>query len=106
MKVLLDENVAFRLRPLIVGHDVYTVAYMSWNGLRNGQLLARAGAAGFDALVTTDGNIERQQNPSTLPLAVVVLDAPGNDLSDLAPLVPALLTVLAALAPRAIRHVP
>jgi hypothetical protein len=106
MKVLLDETVPFRLRPLIVGHDVYTVAYMGWKGLRNGRLLAQAAATGFDELVTTDGSIEHQQNLSTLPLAVVVLNAPSNDLSDLAPLVPALLNVLFALTPRSVRHVP
>lgn len=105
VKVLLDENIPFRLRPLIVGHDVYTVAYMGWKGHRNGQLLAQA-AAGFEVLVTTDGSVEHQQNLSTLPVAVVVLDAPTNDLSGLAPLVPGVLTALSALTPRSVRHVP
>jgi len=58
MKVLLDENLPHELRHLITGHDVFTVTYMGWSGLRNGALLARATEAGFDALITLDSGIE------------------------------------------------
>ncbi len=30
------------------------VAFMRWKGLKNGALLARAAAEGFEALITTD----------------------------------------------------
>ena len=74
-------------------------------GLRNGKLLAQADTAGFEALITTDVNIEHQQNLATLPLAIVILHSPSNDLADLAPLVPRLLIPLSNLSPRAVTHV-
>jgi hypothetical protein len=43
MKVLLDENLPHELRHEVVGHDVYTVQFMGWCGLRNGAPLAQAG---------------------------------------------------------------
>jgi len=78
---------------------------MGWKGVRNGALLAQAAAAGFEALITTDSSIEHQQNLASLPLAVVVLEAPSNDLSDLTPLVPQLLTALRSLPSRTVTHV-
>ena len=54
MKLLLDEKLPHRLRPLLAGHDVFTVAYMKWAGIENGALLALAVAEGFEALITKD----------------------------------------------------
>jgi hypothetical protein len=42
MKLLLDECVVQDFRHLITGHDVFTVAYVGWSGVKNGQLLIRA----------------------------------------------------------------
>jgi hypothetical protein len=106
MKILLDECVVQEFRHLIVGHDVYTVGYMGWSGTKNGALLNRAAAERFDALVTTDQNIEYQQNLATLPIAVVTLIAPSNDIDDLRPLVPGLLKALSQLAARSLVRVP
>ena len=36
MKILLDENLPHVLRHALVGHDVFTVAYMEWGGTENG----------------------------------------------------------------------
>src|SRR6266566_3966206 len=105
MKLLLDECLPVDVRLLIQGHDVFTVAFMGWRGIKNGQLLALAGNNGFDALVTTDSSIERQQNLSTLPVAVIILHAPSNDIDDLKPLVPGLHTVLGSLVAKSIHHV-
>lgn len=66
-----------------------------WGGVANGRLLAHASEAGFDALITSDRGFEFEQNPETLPLAVVIMLAPTNRIHDLAPLMP---DVLAALA--------
>jgi hypothetical protein len=30
-----------KLRTEIVGHDVFTVAFMDWSGVENGELLAK-----------------------------------------------------------------
>ena len=47
MKVLLDENLDHRLRRHLSMHDVYTVDYMGWSGLKNGELLRGAEDDGF-----------------------------------------------------------
>lgn len=102
MKLLLDENVPHRLRPLIEGHECFTVAYMDWLGTTNGALLAAAAGAGFEALLTKDTNLPYQQDATNLPLAVVVLKAPSNRLDDIRPLVPALIDALKNLTPNAV----
>lgn len=76
-----------------------------WDRLRNGQLLAAAAAAGFDAVLTVDRGIKHQQNPTTLPVAVVVLEAPSLDLATLARAVPALLEAIRDAKPRTLRIV-
>lgn len=60
MKLLLDENMPHRLRPLLVGHDCATVTYMGWSGKRNGELLTLAAANEFEAILTNDTNIPFQ----------------------------------------------
>ena len=102
MRLLLDENLPHRLRPLLEGHEAVTARYMGWGGKQNGELLALAADGGFDALLTKDSNLQFQQNPAKLPLAVVVLQAPSNALDDLRPLVPALLEALQTLTPNAV----
>ncbi|MGD0767962.1 MAG: DUF5615 family PIN-like protein [Tepidisphaeraceae bacterium] len=105
MKLLLDENLPHRLRPLLVGHDVYTVAYMKWNGIENGELLDLAAKNGFDVLVTKDNGMPYEQNAAALPCALIVLQAPSNALEDIKPLVPQILTRLAILVPKSIVRV-
>jgi predicted nuclease of predicted toxin-antitoxin system len=102
MKLLLDENLPHRLRPLLVGHDIYTVAYMKWKGIENGELLELAANNGFDALLTKDNGMPYEQNAADLPCAIIVLKAPSNALSDLEPLVPRILSGLPTLVPRSI----
>lgn len=101
MKLLLDENIPHDFRHLVTGHEVATVAYLDWKGIRNGELMKRASAAGFDALITCDMGI-KHQHPGVLPLAVIALEAPSNRLAALRPLVPALLRSLEALSPRSL----
>jgi hypothetical protein len=52
MKLILDENLPHQLRHELPGHDCYTVAFMGWGGVENGELLSRAASAGFDAVLT------------------------------------------------------
>ena len=42
MKMLLDESVPWKLRELLVGHDVWTVNYLGWDSKSNGELLKLA----------------------------------------------------------------
>ena len=93
MKLLLDENLPHRLRLLLVVHEVFTVAYMKWRGIENGDLLALAAQHGFDALVTKDSGIPYEQNVGKLPCAVVILEARSNSIRHIQPLVPKLLSV-------------
>ena len=69
------------------GHAVFSVAYMGWGGVENGELLRLAGAEGFDALITNDRGLEYEQNLDTLPLAVVVLLPRANTLEAIRPMV-------------------
>ena len=94
MRVLLDENLPHELRRELPGHDVFTVQYQGWSGLKNGVLLSVAATADFDVMVTMDTGVRYQQNAATLPLALIILKAASNDIDDLRPLVPRLLEVL------------
>ena len=96
MRLLLDECVPARLRKALPSHQVSTVGLEGWSGVKNGTLLALA-ASKFDAFITVDKNLPYQQNTSSLPVAVVVLDALSNELPYLLPLVPALEAALGIL---------
>ena len=63
---------------------------MGWSTIRNGELLALA-ANEFEVFVTVDRNLSFQQNLPTFAIAVIVLRAKSNRLSELRPLVPELL---------------
>ena len=98
MRLLLDECVPKKLKNELPGHDVSTVPEMGWAGVKNGPLLRRA-AERFDALITTDQNVEHQQNLSELGLAIVVLIAQRNDIDLLRPLMPRAREALGDLRP-------
>lgn len=99
MRLLLDESVPSRFRRSLPSHEVRTVVEMGWSGIKNGELLALA-ANEFDAFITVDKNLRYQQNLTTLPVAVIVLDAVSNELPALLPLVPVLERALSSLKPR------
>ena len=99
MRLLLDESVPSRLRRALPTQSVRTVGEMGWSGVKNGKLLALA-AVEFDAFVTVDKNLPYQQNLTTLPIAVVVLDAMSSELPALLPLMPALELQLSSLKPK------
>ncbi len=77
-RVLLDENLPQRLRLLLAGHEVATVAYCGWAGVSNGALIVAAEGAGFDVMITADQGINYQQNLKDRRLAVVVLSTNRN----------------------------
>lgn len=106
MKLLLDENLPHDLRHHLIGHDVFTVYFMGWSSLSNGELLAQAAHSGFYAMLTLDNSVQYQQNLATLPISIVILRCDSNDLADVLPLVPRLIEVLAKLDPKTIAIVP
>ena len=99
MRVLLDEQLPRQLAAHIAGFDVSTVQQQGWAGVANGDLLTRAGAAGFDEFITADQSVQFQQNLTASRLFVVVLAAPSNALEDLLPAIPELLSQLANAQP-------
>ena len=98
MRLQLDESVPAKLRRHLPDHEVRTVVEMGWSGVKNGKLLALAGAS-FDAFVTVDKNMPFQQNLAALPIALLVLDSFSNELGHLLPLLPKLEQALAVLKP-------
>lgn len=96
MKILLDECVDRRLARELTGHDVKTVPQMGWAGTKNGELLRQAENE-FEIFLTTDKNIKFQQTVSNMKIAILVLDAPSNRLSDLILLREEILSVLPTL---------
>ena len=76
MRVLFDNGVPWAVARVLVGHEVTYARRIGWHELRNGELLARAELDGFDVLLTTDKNIQHQQNLSGRRIAVLVLSHP------------------------------
>ena len=104
MKVLLDECIDWRLLHDIHGHEVKTARQMGWAAIHNGELLGLAATA-FDVFVTVDRNLSFQQKSPAFSIAVVVLRARTNRLSDLRPLVPALLAFIPTVRPGTVTQV-
>ncbi len=106
MRILLDENLNWRLRRDLPGHQVESVPLIGWAGIQNGALLRKAAESGFEVLVTMDGNMVHQQNIARQTLAVVALRAPTNRLEDTRPLMAQLLTSLSSLQPGTLTFIP
>ena len=104
MRILLDESLPRDLAQLITGHEVSTVRNEGWVSIKNGKLLALAGAR-FDVFLTADRNLEFQQNLTALPLAVVVLICHRTRVQNIVPLIPELLELLNHLPPKVLRRV-
>ena len=98
MRILLDECLPRRLKGDLAGHDTRTVPEMGWASKRNGERLALAEKT-FDVFLTVDRNLSFQNDVHRFAIAVVVMYAAGNKLSQLRPLVPELLVALGAVAP-------
>jgi predicted nuclease of predicted toxin-antitoxin system len=105
MRLLLDENLDWRLGRDLPGHQTESVPLLGWAGIQNGELLAKAAKAAFDVLVTMDSNMVHQQNIGKYNIAVVALRARSNRLADTRPLMPALLDLLPQLKPGTVTFV-
>jgi predicted nuclease of predicted toxin-antitoxin system len=97
MRVLLDEQLDRRLKPLFdADFYVRTVEEQGWKGTKNGELLRLAQTA-FDVFVTMDKSIEYQHNLSLIRLGIVFISARTNRYQDVAPLIPEVNQVLRVL---------
>jgi len=98
MRILFDQGVPKKLRRELSGHEVKTAYEAGLSDLSNGKLLREAEKE-FDVLISTDANIEYQQQLSDYDIALIVLRAFTNSLVDYLPLVPQLLETLQTIAP-------
>jgi hypothetical protein len=105
MRLLLDECVPRPLKRDLVGHDVRHVVDMGWAGRRNGDLLRLMLVERFDTFLTVDQNLEFQQNLRASGIGVVVVIARNNRVSELRPLVPAILEALERVTAGAVLRV-
>lgn len=99
MRILLDECAPRPLKRELADYEIRTVVEMGWSGKKNGELLRLMNEKGFTTLLTTDQNLRCQQNLQQAGVAVVVLVASSNKLSDLLPLMPDARRVLDTIAP-------
>lgn len=104
MKILLDECIDRRLGREFVGHDVRTVPQVGWAGIKNGELL-RLAQSEYAAFVTTDQNLEIEQNLRSFSIAILVMHAKTSRVSDLRPLIPELLAKLNMCKPGTVTHI-
>ena len=103
MKVLLDENLPHRLRLRLGSHEAFTVSYLGWAGLKNGELITTAEQAGFEVFITGDQTLSYEQNLTGRRIAVLVLSTIDRDIiNNNAPLIVA---ALDAVTPGSVRQV-
>lgn len=106
MRILLDENLDWRLRRDLPGHQVESVPLLGWAGIQNGELLEKAIESGFEILVTMDGNMVDQQNIARYAVAVIALQAKSNRLDDTRPLMESLRVLLPRVKPGTVTFLP
>jgi hypothetical protein len=73
MLVLFDQGTPRGIARALAGHTVIEARARGWDALENGELLAAAEGAGFHLLLTTDRDIQYQQNLSNRKIAIIVL---------------------------------
>jgi len=93
VRILLDECIDRHLARELKGHTVKTVSQMGWASIKNGRLLSLAEKE-FDVFVTVDRALSSQQHLPKFDIAVLVLAARSNRLTDLQPLVSKMLIAL------------
>jgi len=72
VKILFDQGTPAPLRFALSNHSVATAFEKGWSNLSNGDLLREAERE-FDLLITTDKNLEYQQNLVGRKIAILVL---------------------------------
>lgn len=98
MKILFDVGVPRRLRHQLLPHEVLRAQEAGLAPLANGELL-RAAEKEFDVLLTTDTNLNYQQNLPGCDIAVIVLRAFRTSEKLLLPLMPKVMAALESIKP-------
>ena len=76
MLILFDHGTPRSIARWLQGHIVVEAIARGWDRLSNGALLKAAEEAGFDLLLSTDKNIQYQQNLKDRRIAIVILGNP------------------------------
>jgi hypothetical protein len=71
--VALDEGVPEQIAAHLAGYEVRSVRQLGLKGVTNGRLLDVIEAKGFRAFITNDKRMEREQNLSRRPFAILLL---------------------------------
>jgi predicted nuclease of predicted toxin-antitoxin system len=105
MKILLDECLPRRLKYSFASHDCYTVPEVLLSGKRNGELLEIAERQGFEIFLTMDKGLQYEQNLAGRQIAIVIIRARSNRLTDLVPLVDPCLAQMRLIKPGQIARI-
>jgi hypothetical protein len=73
MLILFDHGTPRSISRWLPGHTVVEAVARGWDTLANGELMTAAEEAGFDLLLSTDKNIQYQQNLRGRRIAIVIL---------------------------------
>jgi hypothetical protein len=87
MKIIIDECVPHIVKKLLPERNIKTVQEMGWDGIKNGELLKLV-EADFDLFITSDKNLQHQQNLENLNLSILLL--PSNQV----PVLEAMISVI------------
>ncbi len=94
-KVLLDENlpvkIKYRLKDIC---EIYTVRDRNWNSLENGNLIAAMEKDNFDFLITSDKNLQYQQNLAKYSIGFIILNVPDNNYETILPMIEKIKSIL------------
>ncbi|MGE5343055.1 MAG: DUF5615 family PIN-like protein [Candidatus Omnitrophota bacterium] len=90
MRILLDECLPKKLKRDFKNYEIKTVPEMGWAGKKNGELLGLA-ENHFDIFITTDQNLQYQQNLKNRRITVFVLKAVNSRYETLKLFVPIIL---------------
>jgi predicted nuclease of predicted toxin-antitoxin system len=98
MNLLLDECVPRRLKRsfAVEGHTCSTVQEAGLAGKTNGELL-RLAQSKFQVLVTLDKGLPHQQNLAKTKIAVLLIRANSNRVTDILPHIPVCLLALQSI---------
>ena len=94
-KALPDENLPLKLKYRLQDIcEIYTVKDKGWNALENGDLLTALEKDGFDYLITSDKNLQHQQNLMKYSICFIILNVMNNNYETILPLVEKIKKVL------------
>lgn len=99
MKILLDECIPRKLKNARLDHQCRTVPEAGLAGQKNGRLLSLAETAGFELFVTMDKGLQYQQNLTGRRIAILVIRAKSNRLTDLLPHLEECRSMMSAIQP-------